>query len=250
MRGDELRAAIDAVPTVAALDEAARAMWAGVAEGTITETEAEALSAAVGSRRKAIEGRAALRAAVARKAAQGATLWAWRRLEDRARSIGRRRRLAASGPLPPQLAASFTTAELAVLRIVGDTCRDKGACDLTLGEIAARAGCGRTTAQGALRLAGRLGLVSVEERRRPWQRSLPNVVTVTSAEWRQWLARGPRRVEGEGSESRTPRIKKVLDLSESRLAEPSRGLPGRQSGRSRSGFRESYRSRHSDDVTS
>ena len=198
MRVEELRAAIMAVPTIVALDQAATVLWGEVAGGRISEDQATALHDTIGARRKALQGRAALREAVRRKADQGVTLWAWKRLEDRARSIGRRRRLAASGPLPPSLAASFTTSEQAVLRIVGDTCRDRGSCDLTLGEIAARAGCSRTSAQGALRLAARLGLVHVEERRRPWQRSLPNIITLRSAEWRTWLERGPRGGRGGG----------------------------------------------------
>ena len=39
---------------------------------------------------------------------------------DRTASILRRRKLAASGPLPPALASQFTTGELAVLRIIGE----------------------------------------------------------------------------------------------------------------------------------
>jgi hypothetical protein len=51
------------------------------------------------------------------------------------------------------LACKFTVGELAALRIVADEVREKGNCDRTLGEIAARAGIGRTTAQNAMRLA-------------------------------------------------------------------------------------------------
>jgi len=36
--------------------------------------------------------------------------------------------LAASGPLPPQLASHFTTGELTVLRIVGDEVKAHGVC--------------------------------------------------------------------------------------------------------------------------
>ena len=42
------------------------------------------------------------------------------RSPDRQASIERRRRLAASGPLPPAMAARFTVSELAVLRIVAN----------------------------------------------------------------------------------------------------------------------------------
>ena len=58
----------------------------------------------------------------------------------RAVAIARRRHLAASGPMPPALAAKFTVCELAVLRIVGDEVSGQGACALTIDEIAARAG--------------------------------------------------------------------------------------------------------------
>lgn len=199
---EELAAQIATVPTVAGLDEIARTLWAGLGAGEIGDAEAEAVSRAIEARRGAIRGRAAIQAAVDRKAAQGPSLWLWARAEDRARSIGRRRRLAASGPLPPALAARFTTGELAVLRIVGDECRRAGTCDKTLGEVAARAGVGRTTAQRALRVAAMLGMIRVTERRRPYQRSLPNLVTVISAEWRAWLDRGPHRGDDQAEGGR------------------------------------------------
>jgi hypothetical protein len=77
-------------------------------------------------------------------------------------AIARRRYLAASGPMPRALA---TIAELAVRRIVGDEVRGRGCCDRTLAELAARAGCSRTKAQDAIRQVGRLGLLTVQERR-------------------------------------------------------------------------------------
>jgi hypothetical protein len=55
--------------------------------------------------------------------------------------------------MPPHLACKFTTSEQAVLRIVGDECRDHGCCALHIDAIAARAGTCRTTAQNALRMA-------------------------------------------------------------------------------------------------
>src|SRR5687767_10261963 len=109
------------------------------------------------------------------------------RSPDRCRSIERRRRLAASGPMPPALAARFTVAELAALRIVADEVRLQGDCSLTLAEIAARAGVCRTSCQNALRAAARAGMVHVEERRRRGAKNLPNIITITSAEWRTWL---------------------------------------------------------------
>jgi hypothetical protein len=109
---------------------------------------------------------------------------------DRGASLERRRLLASSGVMPPALAARFTTGELAALRIVADEVRDKSACRLTLGEIAARAGVGITTARRGLREAAAQGLVTIEERRRHRRPNLANVVRVLSAEWLTWIARG------------------------------------------------------------
>ena len=73
--------------------------------------------------------------------------------------------------------------ELAVLRIVGNEVRQHGQCDRCVDEIAARAGVCRSLAKNALRTAARLGLLTVEERRRAGRRNLPNVVRIASREW-------------------------------------------------------------------
>ena len=46
--------------------------------------------------------------------------------------------------------------------------------------------------KNAIREAARLGLLTVEERRREGRRNLPNVVRIVSKEWTNWLARGGR----------------------------------------------------------
>jgi hypothetical protein len=91
--------------------------------------------------------------------------------------------------------------ELAALRIVSDEVREKGCCDRTLGEIAARAGIGRTTAQNAMRLAAAMGLLTVQERRRQGQKNLPNVVRIVSREWQLWIKRGGQRNAPPASKS-------------------------------------------------
>ena len=96
--------------------------------------------------------------------------------------------------MPPALACKFTVGELAVLRIVGDEVRQHGQCDRCVDELAARAGVCRSLVKNALRTAARLGLVTVEERRRAGRRNLPNVVRVVSREWLAWLARGPKPI--------------------------------------------------------
>lgn len=113
--------------------------------------------------------------------------WAPRiRQRVRKRDPEHRRRLAYSGPLPPQLAARFTLAQVAVLRIVADT----QPCRLSVREIAARAGCAERTVQNTIRLAKGDGLVRVQERRVSAARSDTNIVTVISPEWLAWIRRG------------------------------------------------------------
>jgi hypothetical protein len=94
--------------------------------------------------------------------------------------------------MPPALACKFTVSELAVLRIVGDEVRQHGHSARCVDEIAARTRVCRRMVQTALREAARLGLLTIEERRREGRRNLPNVVRIVSKEWTMWLARGGR----------------------------------------------------------
>jgi hypothetical protein len=94
--------------------------------------------------------------------------------------------------MPPALACKFTVSELAVLRIIGDEVRQHGCCDRCVDELAARAGVCRSMVKNAIREAARLGLLTVQERRREGRRNLPNVVRIVSKEWTSWLARGGR----------------------------------------------------------
>src|SRR3954447_21336413 len=121
-------------------------------------------------------------------------------------AIARRRHLAASGPMPPALACKFTVSELAVLRIVGDEVRQHGCCDRCVDELAARAGVCRRMVQNALREAARLGLLTIEERRREGRRNLPNVVRIVSKEWTSWLARGGRSSRSKAEPQAAPLI--------------------------------------------
>jgi hypothetical protein len=89
--------------------------------------------------------------------------------------------------MPPALAARFTQAEMAALRIIADEVRHHGVCGLHIDAIAARAGTCRTTVKNALREARRLNLVTVQERRRRGQKSLTNLVRIVSPEWMAWM---------------------------------------------------------------
>jgi hypothetical protein len=108
--------------------------------------------------------------------------------------------------MPPRLAAQFTTGELAVLRVVADEVRDKGMCDRTYAEMAARAGVCRRTALNAIRRAGRLGFVHIEERPRPGRKHLANVVRIASKDWRLWID-----LKGRGGARTTvsPRVQRM-----------------------------------------
>lgn len=212
-----------------ALDDIALTTWRALAAGSIAEAEASALSDAIERRRQDFRPPQA-----SGKAAGAFSLSAsdrWPKCPPRPPAapakrrerIERRRRLAASGPLPPALACKFTVAEIAVLRVVGDECRDKGRCERTLDELAARAGCCRSSARNALRAARQHGLVDIEERRVPGRRSLPNLVRVVSSEWMMWLRRGPRREAGDsGQESERLSDRRLIEG----LPKPSRSSSG------------------------
>ncbi|WP_181704446.1 hypothetical protein [Chthonobacter albigriseus] len=193
---DALRNAIAEAPTTAALDVAARGLWAALAAGMLDEDRAGQLAEALEARRVML--RTPSQARTGRtpvSASRTVTLFAKARQSmppDRRKSIERRRRLAASGPMPPQLAAHFTTAELACLRIVADEVKAHGVCTRSYEEIAARAGTCRSSARNAIRRAAALRLITVQTRPRPGRKHLPNVVSVVSKEWLAWLRIGMR----------------------------------------------------------
>src|SRR4051794_3208820 len=158
---EHLRRGAEAAPRVE-LAKVARLLWRAYAAGQITETEASALS-------EAIE---------ARKAIPATSKPAQRRAGSRPRtgaSMERRRRWAASGCLPPAVAARFTLAEQAALAVVAAEHRKRGDCRLTNKEIADVAGVSISTARNAVRVARALGLISVTERRRTAFRNDSNV---------------------------------------------------------------------------
>ena len=169
----EIRRQAEAAPRTA-LPAVASALWKAFGEGHLSEAEAEALSGL-------IEARALVPAPVARpRKAVGS-----RPRTDA--SMERRRRWAASGRLPPGLAARFTLAEQAVLAVVAAEVAKRGDCRLAVGHIAAVAGVSETMVRNALREARTLGLLTVEERRLARFRSDTNVVCIVSREWSAWL---------------------------------------------------------------
>ena len=184
------------------VDELAYLTWQAWSEGHITDDAAQDSQEAV-QRRKA-----SLRASVAtppERLPKAPPRRPIRGPAQRRKSITRRRRLSASGVLPASLAGGFTQGETSVLTVIGRECRKQRhhRCELTIDAIAALAGVCRSLAQRALHEADRFGIISLTERRRPSQRSLPNVVTIISSQWRVWLRLA---LGGVGPEKETPRI--------------------------------------------
>src|SRR3954449_7522659 len=210
---EQLRRAVEASPR-AELHTVSSLLWKAFAAGQVSEAEASELS-------DLIESRRALPAAA--KPAKPAR----RRLGSRPRSPGhmeRRRRWAASGCLPPALAARFTLAEQAALAVAAAEHRRRGDCRLTNKEIADVAGVSLTTVKNALRAARALGLISVEERRLSAFRNAPNIVRIVSPEWRAWLRLGGGGKSAPGSPTR-------YKNQQARPAKPVRAAPTPMRGR-------------------
>src|SRR3954464_12027691 len=207
MFAEQLRRAVEASPRVE-LARVAQLLWKAYAAGQVSEDQASELS-------DLIEARRALPAAA--KPAKPAQ----RRLGSRPRSpasMERRRRWAASGCLPPALAARFTLAETAVLAVAAAEHRRRGDCRLTNQEIADVAGVSITTVKNALRVARTINLISVEERRLTAFRNDSNVVRIVSPEWRAWLRLG-------GGGKFVPPSPTRYKNQQARPAKPARAAP-------------------------
>lgn len=209
-----LRSAIEAAHSDAHLVELSQAIWQGHAAGLLDDDGAQVLSEFVHARRTALRGPQAAQGRMPgrpsifpRKRPQ--------RSPDRAKSLERRRTLAASGPLPPALAARFTTGELAVLKVIADEVRARGVCELHVDAIAARAGVSASTARNARRTAERHGYLSVEERRRQGQRNDTNRITITDPSWQAWIKKG-QRSEGGGFKTLKPTDKQIHNTQKRR----------------------------------
>jgi hypothetical protein len=189
MLAEQFIAAAAGARNSTALDEIARLTWRAHGEGHLADADAESISEALQTRRRAFATRRAPPALSQSRPAIGLPRHASRpRSPDRQASLERRRRQAMSGAVPAKIAAVFTLGELAVLSVIArEVQRRNGACSLPIDAIAAFAGVSRTTAQNSLRQARHLGLLEVKERRRRGLPSLTNVIKVISKEWSAWL---------------------------------------------------------------
>ena len=231
MLADQFQAAADRARTLAQLEDLSRLLWRAHAEHHVDDSAAEALSEAVEARRARIK---AGRPQPLPSPSAGRRRPP--RSPDRARSIERRRRQAASGAMPPALAANFTTGEGAVLAVIAREVQRSGRCEFYLDRICALAGVCRSTAQNALHEARRLGLVTVTERRRRGAKSLTNVVQVISAEWRAWLRIGSKNFGATVKDSKIT-SESAIRSGEKRVGAPSAHaiLLGSLSGRAGGG---------------
>jgi len=243
MFADEIRRAIEAASRIT-LPKVTALLWRAYGEGKVTEAEAEVLSGLIEARTDAPASRVLPKVTPARSnpddsvTAQGHAGSPRRAVGSRPRteaSLERRRRWAASGRLPPGLAARFTLAEQAVLALVAAEITRRGDCRLAIDNLAAVAGASRSTVKNAIREAVRLGLVTVEERQVTGWRNDTNIVRIVSREWTAWLrlarrsdplskpgAPSPVSVTGGGGvKSVTATHTQVPNLKESRITEPS-----------------------------
>ena len=216
MFGEEIRRAAEAAP-LARLHEVSAALWKAFAEDGVSEAEADAISRLIearkGSRHTEIKGPAAPQRVGSRPRTDA--------------SMERRRRWAAAGRLPPQLAARFTLAEAAVLAVVAAEAAKRGDCRLCHEHIAAVAGVSRTTVKATLRRARELGLVTIEERRAAAWRNLSNVVRIVSREWQAWMRLARRLPDvGGGVESAPPTSTQVPNESHRRVSQAAKGAVG------------------------
>ncbi len=175
-------------------------VWAAWSAGSLTDAEAQELADRIQSRKRALP--------IPRAGAINSPAGFLRphmrlrqRSVDRVRSIDRRRRLAASGPLPPALACHFTTGEIAALRIVADEVRQHGSCSDYIDAIADRSGTSRSVVKRAIATAIELRIILRIERRRRGYVSDTNIIRIISREWMAWINRGPKKNHHRYSEA-------------------------------------------------
>ncbi len=139
-------------------------------------------------------------------------------------ALTRRRKTVSSGAMPPQVAALFSEAERAAMSVIAHDVRRSRACEMTVPEIASRAGVSERTVRYALAKARRSELISVQERRRAFLPNLPNRVTIVSREWRSWLS--PRKPSGGGKDvqgtDKFSRFNSIGEGNAHRLVDPAR----------------------------
>lgn len=182
--------AVQGTYKLAALNELSTKLWRAFGSGLLSDAEAGSISEAIELRRRPARSRDQVHERAPdiprRRNSQFPQKRRLQGPEDRSAALQRRYHLSTSFFLPAHLARLFTTAQRAVLKIVSDAVQRFGVCSLTIAEIAARAGCGMTSARNSLRLAARKGLLTIEERRREGRENDSNLVRIIDADWLTW----------------------------------------------------------------
>lgn len=223
MHAAEIRRAVEAAPRTG-LPQVAALLWKAYGDGQVSEAEAEALSTLIEARKGAprdpsMAPRASDPQALSNLPATRRAVGSRPRSPE---SMVRRRRWAASGRLPPQVAAHFTLAQQAVLALVAAEAVRRGDCRLCHAHLAAVAGVAPSTVRATLRLARDLGLVSIEVRRITGWRNESSVTRIICPAWTAWnrLVCRPGR-PGGGAISAAPTPTRSQNLAASSSSRPS-----------------------------
>lgn len=202
--GPNLLARLLDVKTLHQIDECARCAWILNGEGIISDDEMAYLAPIIEHQRKAMRSHGSLYGAMRGHGKTNFFRTEHRRpavpSHKRTSSWARRRALAKECVVPTSIATRFTVSKLAVLAVIARAVLDRGSCNMSLPEIAARAGVGCTTARYAIREAARMGLITVTENRvnSTWNR--PNTIRILCGRWRKWLD-GHRRMKARDGSS-------------------------------------------------
>jgi hypothetical protein len=126
----------------------------------------------------------------------------------------RKRTLGGSSSMPDTMRYHYTEGERAVGCVVAGEIKRCGECTLSIGEIADRAGVGRTTVQNWQHEARRLGHINIRHRPQRGAKSLTNVITIVSAEWLAWIKRAlsATRAQNRVQMSKNVSTTKSIDL--------------------------------------
>lgn len=196
--GPNLLARLLAARTLQQVDDCAKAAWFLNGNGLIADEEMGYLAPVIEHQRRSISAgeRKAKVAELARHCRPAIPS------QKRAAAWLRRRALAKDCIIPTCLARMFTVSKLAVLAVIARAAVDRGQSNMSLPEIAARAGVGCTTARYAIRDAVQMGLISVRENRinEFWNR--PNTIRIVCGRWLRWLRTRAAYSEVRGSTRR------------------------------------------------
>lgn len=189
--GPNLLSRLLAARTLQQIDDCAKSAWILNGEGLVDDREMAYLAPVIEHQRKAIRVQPRLQGHPIGHIGPTTAKPVHRRpsipADSRAASWVRRRSLAKNCIIPTCIAGKLTISKLAVLSVIARAVMDRGKSNMSLPEIAARAGVGCTTARYAIRDAMQMGLISVSENRINGFWSRPNTIRIVCGRWLRWL---------------------------------------------------------------